>query len=656
MATNLQYNGVLLRNVRTLQFDQVERRDDSGTDAIYWEFTLAVESLCSPQILLSQNPTLGATGIVGDTAAQIVSALEATLNIDRRTLIYTMDNGIAAGQPGATTTTLLHVGANSKAILLGNDRPDPVGALHYDVDNGPKVEHLRVIHISPTTIRIEFSLKVCLPVAQGLVSPSESRLNKVISNRWSATEDYDELWRITRSWRGKIRVKFASASPHDFHNIVMPPLAKGFRRERVHLNAPPNSLELEYEVVDRQMIGDAPPFPGLRMSGTHTESMEWDIVKNRGDFVLRLDGPKGADKRAMMELGFQIAVARLQCQKENFKKTIVQNLTVTDYISDDTNAIEVRATVIHRMPTSKKPSGDGKDPKGFSGIFTETLGKPLLAIADQIHPDNQDDPRYSGKYTDQMPSTKLTDPGRLPKSFFCYLQIPFGEHKYLEEEAGPDGGGGGGPPGPQPDPNPPDQPKAFAKPPQPSVASGASGSSGTALTISQRPISDNWPVVPFDKDDLEAPYQFCRIESELDRMHQRIALPIARSGSGGTDASLAAIRLSPPIMYRTIRFSAERMGDWPKLPKDADFTDGNGVKHFILRCTPLAQAPKLTGDGKTHLYAIDVEYRYALQRSLRPGEEDLPTGHLQLEDVSSAVTMKIPKATFVSPETFPGMR
>jgi hypothetical protein len=75
------------------------------------------------------------------------------------------------------------------------------------------------------------------------------------------------------------------------------------------------------------------------------------------------------------------------------------------------------------------------------------------------------------------------------------------------------------------------------------------------------------------------------------------------------------------------------VGDWPRIPKDNQFTDAAGIVYTPLKFTSNSRPPEYQGDGR-RLHVIDLEAEFAMSRAPAPGEfvypklpwDDMPPG------------------------------
>jgi len=541
MATNLYYNGVMLRNVWIRDFEQTPIRDDSGTDILHQRFFVSVETVVNPLIVRGVIDSLGLASagrpISPSTAGEALASARRFLAEDRGNFLLEMEGRTILTSSAAT-----------------------------DANNGPKVIHLRTIQVSPETIKIQFAIEICK------IDCTEQP-SAVISNRWSCVDDTDDLRRITRTWRGKLRVSNAVKNPQDFRGLCIPVLQKGWRRTRLHFVGEANALELGYEVTDVQMIGEAAPSPGLKMSYTHTEALGQVGNLNTGDMVVRIDGGAGADKREMVERAVQVLVFKLVLSKFSEKKGIYKHLTIIEHGGEDVNAVEARATVM------RIPNLDSQPNAAFAlgNILVDTFGKPLELP--------EYDPQQGVWLSPYGDGSNFTTAGL----FACHLQSPCVDNHGMPQIA--------------------------------AVETGEDGekrsNEAPAITISDRPLSDKYDAPGYSNEHSEAVYTHAEITSQIIVGGNRVQLPIATADESANETA-KIVTLAPKTAKLVIEASLERIGDQPQIVRPDDFEAG-GIAYKLLCFKAKHHAPEFTGDGRT-TYGADVQYTYAMSRPLRASE------------------------------------
>ncbi|MDE2102947.1 MAG: hypothetical protein KGL39_37230 [Patescibacteria group bacterium] len=619
MATNLQYGSVLLANVQTMEFRQIPQRDPSNTDQYFQRFVITVRSFATvggAYIAGGPAPFTGAVQIpgaaVGDTAGQLEIKLRTVLGQDRQALTYTMEG-----------VTMVYSDSS------------------IDCDNGPKVRELSVLHVTPQTLRIEFSVEAALIICpnftsgSGYASPSGGD-SPIINNRWACIDDVDENFQTTRHWQGIMRIANSGGgtlSPQKFRDLVMPPLATGWRRISMHFAGDPDNLTLASAITDREMIGPSPPWPSATMEFTHVESTgvgaseanAASVPFGVGVINVRLSGGKSADKRVMFSWAATIVNNRLQIGSENNpapqNSFRILEYSLADHQGPDTNIVEINCKVAH-VPTATDFVGvqNWLVTVAMSTIGTPLQNLPPLQNADGV--DIQYDPNVAYWLGPYATATLAT-------LFACYLQSPCSTTHAMTSGTGQGGE---------------------------DTESGTtiSDSEPPSTTYSQYPISTDPKLSSpplYSADQAAAVYQHYQLDSEFERQRHRAAMPIAAS-SNGYDPTLPTVvvcDLAPTTCIRIIRIHGERLGTWPVMvAQDQDFVDSNGIQNFYLRGTIKPRAPILSSDGHTYFYGADAELYYIMSRPPQL-TEPLSVGSLPW-DKSTPYANMMPPTAFVLPD------
>lgn len=334
MSFDLRYNGILLKSVLTREFIQAPRNDASGTDAMFQDFTVGVETVVSLAALTAaiQNLGISGAGVGGGSSGQVLQSARLKLMEHRGLLQYYQD-----GQ-----------------LVLESDA-------NRDCDNGPHVIDCRITKFSPATLKIIFTIRCSLV-------DCTNNPTAVISNRWSCADDVDANLVTTRTWRGRLRVSNIVNNPHAFRNMVVPVLNLGWKRQRMSFLAETNGLELAYEIEDRQLLGDAPPPFVVSMNGMHTEALNMGGQTGKANISVRLDGSPGADRFYMLERCAQIIHAKAAIG--NGSTGFFREFAMTEYFGEGINSVEARA-VIERWNQGNSQVGS---------IATLTIGKRLIDL------------------------------------------------------------------------------------------------------------------------------------------------------------------------------------------------------------------------------------------------------------------------------------
>ena len=583
------YNGVHLTSCLTHVFEQVAINDESGTDRLGYKYTISVETFAN---------VAAAAGFFGLCGVQVPGTTVTELIAGVRDLLMARRQSFSYSQNGVTMV----------AASASND-----------LDQGPNPVSFRLTHITPTTVKIEYTISFTIDDCHG------SQAFPVISNRWSCVDSIDERWRTTRSWHGKLRMgtsQNGTVSPHNFRALVVPTLQAGWIRQKMNFVASPNGLELGYEITDQQLLGDAAPWPCATWSFTHNENMQFVGSKNTGSLDITMRGTPRANKYDMITFGLLLLKLKLiDSQNIAIGQSIIQGITVTEMGGNDECAIAVRGHVI-RVPNQGSGVNQGQS---IGNISLRNVGKPL----DKFNIQN-----YNKDLTINYGPFGTNDPALLAGLFACYLQTPCGD---LDSHTMPQGG-------PQPS-----QPKTKGGSSTSPKFQYDSQSSTTPTEISASVGSPGDPSIPsptMSADQTTAMYIHSKGDSTLELDGGYIGLPIAKAKNSSNADNTAFIQLYPPQCTRTLRFEFERIVEWPILIKPIAFTDKNGIKYKVKHWEPKFHAPVQTSDGHT-LFVVDVELELLMSRPPKDGET-IPTCEMPWDTFKPAATA-YPPNKFIEP-------
>lgn len=563
MSFQVNYNGMQLLGILTPLFDQDTVRDDSNTDTWYHKFTLEVETVANIAVFAAQNRNLGIVGnrVQGASAAEVCRNIQSRFE-DRKAFQFIQDG----------------------TILLQSD-------VTTDANNGPRVNKVSVKPCGSGSMRIRVVFEISKIVCTDNPSP-------VIGNRWQVVDDIDDQWRTTRTTRGKLRLCNAVHNPQAFRHLVVPQLSDGFQRVRMHFQGELNALELSYEVVDRQLLGDAPPAPGLRLTGTHTESLTRNGMSSVGEVFVRLDGPPGADHQVLIEQAVRIIGAKLQAAKFAAKKDawIWHELIITDYFGNESCSVDARA----RVQRSVDARADGGEALVLGNMLMETLGRPLDLGGDYN--------RFRVLAPALYPTTTIG-------LFACHLQSPCEDNHAMPQAANRVDGGG-------------DSPGQSNEEPTYNVTYDPSGEQ----------VEIDSPGL--NSDQVEAMYTFTSVEWLIETDEGYVAMPYGDQ-LPASDATVANIRLYAPVAKLHVKIAAERIGEWPKIPEKKRFGDSAGITYTPLKYRPNFRPPEYQGDGRK-LYVIDLDATFSMSRAPSSNQYVVPS--LPWDDLGPT---QIPSQTFV---------
>lgn len=543
MSFSLIYNGMQFLGIHTATFDQEPVRDDSNTDTWYDKFTISIDTVANISVFAAANKNLGIIGnrVQGASAAETCRNIQERLE-DRKSFQFIQDG----------------------TVMIESDTSK-------DANNGPRVLKKSIKPMGSGSMRVNVTFEVSRVVCTENPSP-------VIGNRWQVVDEINEQWQTTRTWRGKLRVCNAVHNPHAFRHLVIPQLNDGFQRVRMHFTGELNALELGYEVVDRQLLGDAPPVPALNMLGTHTETLNRNGASSIGEVFVRLDGAPGTDKQVLIEQCMRIINSKVQGDK--FRNSVNWQwleLIITDHFGPGVCAVDARARVMRAID-----GDDGRSAMRLGNMVLETLGRPMDLGGDYI--------RYRMFPPEAYPCTTAG-------LFAAHLQSPCVDNHGIPQIADRVDGGGNSP--------------------------GAGEYEPTKVTYDPSGTPTEIDSPGYSLEQKEAMYTHCNVEWITNVNEGYVQLPYG-DAMPGTDDTCAMIQLNQPTAKVVMKLAAERLGDWPRLPSRKKFTDPNGIKYTPLNFVQNSRPPEYQGDGRK-LYVVDVNAEYAMSRVPKEGEVVVPS-------------------------------
>lgn len=602
MFTTLNYGDIELRDVHTLLFDQTAIRDSSDTDILYWRYDIRVSTIIYLSDAPDEQRTLGWSDNNIVSLAELEAAFRQGLEKDRQRLIYAF-----SGVP------VLDV---YSSLDYSDEALPPLGKTNdwgkIDVDNGPKVQDISVVHVSPRALRVRFGIRVCLGC--------DSSAAQIASNRWTSIDTLNEDFRTTRTWRGRLRLRAmdlfkengdpedAQLTPHHFRDLVIPPLATGFRRRTIDLQSEPNGLELAYTVTDEEIIGSAAPQPATRIKGYHTEAAGPEASMCIGNCQIQLWGRKGVPKGTLINMALNLAANKLLLQRENGGQHYMQLTSVTDLFEMDESSIVVNMRALHVAESTEQ----------WASMVLEKMGQKL-ELAGDVDPD-----------VAEALITKFASAG-IAQSLACYLQDPCGTHSMPRGKLNSANTSLGDP--------------SLGQDP------GRDDIGGTRVTFQPVAALPHFEPPTYSEGHLAAMYLHYNVDVRYDSNQMRVALPIALGAEEPNDEadSVKLIALARPVAKMRVRISGERTGNWPNMPKKEDFSF-NGITCWVLDYKLNARPPRLTGDGTSRLYVSDLEICYQMSRAPMPAEL-LVTSKLPWDELSGPAS-GIPDSAFVAPSDF----
>jgi hypothetical protein len=575
VATTVYYNGVVLHNVTTRQWQQECILDSSGTDLIGHRFQLKFEAYLHIQGAFSSN--IGSSSNppayirLAQSTQQFNSIADAYREVVRR---LSEPRGPLRVQMGAAT--VLSCQPTTQATLAEPDR---------DTSNGPHPRQVNVTHVAGNKVfRVEFAIE-CNMLLCNPDSAYQAVPGLVLSNRWSIGEEMDSDFFTTRTIRGRMRLSQSNVyAAHSFKYLVIPNLEDGFKRERVAFSVAENGLDCDWEITDKQAM-HAAPWPATDISGTYRELTD-DGVTMRSEMTVRLKGGPASNPQLLLARAIQVIESRLKLTEKPLGAYIPLGFNLTEYIGDE-NWVEASAVIQHNFA--------GELRAALGNLRKECFGKPL-----QLQPLEGTTAGYA---CNQHPLPERygyqpwNDTARSPAVLFmlhCFLQRPCDmeeAHRIQWVEYTPQQGGDGA-----------EREGDYT----PSSTGDLPSSTGDLWTQSHK----------------TAVYTIARIVSvwHLDDLY--VQLPLAREvEEDSEDATSAIIRLGGTQCAKEYHFELERVGSLPACGQflreiiEGSSMEGRRVYRKMQICPPT-----LSVDGNRYVYRVEGYVKYAFKRPMKRDE------------------------------------
>ena len=663
-GTALIYNGVVMRDVELKSFSQVAEYDESGTDLIFSRFRIRVAST-----MTALHPSLVPFGVStpgGSTAAQRARDIQGRLSEPRKDFWFVVDSGVAnekTGGPAIDDTLVIATGDPNGPLMPIHPISDQYGSSDVvarpdvlDCRNGPMPMSVNIEEVvGGRTIRVEFEIEVCRQIcspdfidqfpydAAGAIQSD----NRILNNRWSIEETKDENWCTTRSISGTLRVRHHSFFPHAMRFLVVPPLLRGYQRVRQSFQDDPTGLVLKYQIEDKQREA-APPWPAVTWKGHHAESgsgPNGSILT--GEVSVRLTGPPGVDKTAMIGAAGKVAIDRIKglsdpwlpnTGRQDYRVQIM-NCSVVNSLDEPTIELRIQARYTAEdearqlalrisdmgRPMSMSARGSSIVQWNWDTDNWDVIqGCPAGTVSDQpddlpapeannpgdrpvirrffncIDPSDQYDPR-------RWPVPLLYDSPTPAGAFSCYLQSPCSVWH--------------GHPGGSDSIATTDIIRPAEKP------TGYPDQSTTVTSPDTLPDDDSYisdPDALDAKDIFRFPYTVIDVSNRFATDTGWSQLPYADDSDADKTALL--VKLHGKVSRRILTLTATRDGRPPIVPTLAEEAiNRNGVREVLAHHSITLKAPQLLADGRGRQFSALVEYIYLLERGIRPTDKILGT-------------------------------
>jgi hypothetical protein len=543
-GTTVYYNGIWLKEVETLSFSQQIQYDESNTDLMYHKFVVRVAG----SVHADYDHFHGLDIIEGDQYVRPTTAVGAMKYVQAR---LTHPRGIFRYE------------VDGEALLEA--QPDP-SKPHLDVNNGPKPVAVNVTQIfGSRLLRAEIHTVICEhyqtpPLYPGGTFGAQANAD-VLNNRWSITEEKDNRWFTVRTLEGTLRVSNITNWPHRYRYLCVPPLLRGYQRERMRFFDSPDGLTLKYQVVDRQREA-APPAPAIEWEAVYTESMQTFGIEAYGEMQVKLFGGPGCDKLLLLMAAVNVVYSRL-----------------TGLATYDPSV------------------------RLFSMAIVEHLHEPLVELNCRIrHMDYADRTLLNQKYENFGQPMKIPgyDPGRWPVPSLYDPNSPIGIFaKYLQTPCIDIHG----------------VPLVYQTDPKIEPPKKDQGTYQPEVYPLPNQLPDDPPRKVSNAHMTEGLYSHYFVENEYSYSGGNIAMPIAGTHVSAPYNTAWIVQLYKTLCKRTIVVHGERAGKWPEFPQPIEtFTDVNGIPHMLASHKITTEAPELLTDGHTYLYKGQMKLEYFMAR------------------------------------------
>lgn len=596
MATTAIYNGITFHNIKTRDISYQTRFDKSGVDPIYTEVTVTFTSL----IHTAKQNTIGYRGgKIHDEWEKIQRALnmprrEFRFLLANKQLFWVGPGAVRSGSPVAAR----QVGKRTSVY------PDGTVDIAGDCNHGPIPSVRLNKFVNDYSVSVDFTVKLHLVLCDFEYQPN---LSEGITNfRYWANETIDgDTWLTVRTYSGRIRVSHPGVNVHEkLRNAnIIPPLQRGFKRDRIHIRQDPNGIEADFQIVDREIVA-APPWPASKWSGYHLITTPYGGAPTaEGDIHVSLEGPRNVAKSELMKLAANIIDSRVHFSEmaAGDYNSVLLGLNMRS--SFDRNQVEMSAKI------SYIGDKDGGDVPYLYNLFTNDI---------------------NSWYTQAGYDRELAYPFEPTAGLAGLLATALQD------------------------------PCHSARMPQ------GSGAQSSTLTYKKDDDADNAPTVSVDTGPLDQSQNnysdehkrkaFTRyhIDSDVEIDSGKVSVPLGQAVGGG-GATNSVVTLHSGDARRIVEIRGERIGEWAPLIQNVDFVDtdsngNNGIAHTVIRWDLLGKNSQLSADGRKTLYKNSQRVVYSLGSVPQDNVHEFPMGKTPYRsDRTNVVVAAMTSAAFVPP-------
>lgn len=571
-STTVRYGDIIFTNCLTKRFEQEAVFDDSGTDLLYYKFTIRIVGYVhghSNWVNINIFPITTNLSAASHHRKFRPVLLEPRARFEMR---------LGTSGAGAGGQVLLFCAPATSSGLAGI----PETTKEKDLNNGPKGKILSVANISADElIKVEAEFEIC-KLECGESDGESGNRSGVLNNRWSCIDDINENFYTTRTFAGRLRLSTSLINPHSFRDWVVPGLQYGMRREKMTFTASEDGLMLDYTVVDKE-VTFAAPAPATSWRVRHTESLGENAMFGYAEMDITLAGDRDVDKGELLAIAASVIEAKLvtrlnnrDIQDKHIDRILQFSITDT-FGSDQNNSISIHCRVQHMQEVND--------------VFPMQVEKFSVPIDASVIDDYRRDVSR-GNIT-----TETEGPIPMLSAFVSFLQSPCSKIHAIQAVLVPTS----------------------------RLSAGVNHQTGL-ITIGVQPIRE-FPSDPSEWMSQEHQidnYTYWKMETTYNTRGHKVQLPIA-SGPSTSSADVdkptsVTVLLTNPTATRTVRIDGQRVGAWPVLPTPEDYIDGNGIIVKLLDFKILPSVPQRDPDG-AQIYRAAAEYIYSLSRPLRKLEK-----------------------------------
>lgn len=287
IPATLTYNGIKIGLTRTLQVSYEPIRDVDNS-YLYTRVSLAVAGIISGDPSQSQGSPAGTaidnTITRGVPASDIVRSIRHRLAQERCLLVYDVGD---SGTPQIVSPP-----------MDGDGGVAPVDAL-----SGPVPGPLRITRVDGgKTFHVNFEVTTHLRECPGFPLGSPSAL---ISNKYTQSHSIDGDFFTTLEYQGQAFfntsvLENAQELADHYRAVILPPIERGFKRERIHIVATPMRNALSYAVTDVERAYD--------LGDTSAAGTNSNITDVDADYCVSSTGQAGAPVSLMTAHSVRVTV------------------------------------------------------------------------------------------------------------------------------------------------------------------------------------------------------------------------------------------------------------------------------------------------------------------------------------------------------------